>query len=79
MEPTIDAAIKAVKSGSFKAEDYGHLSHMKAKGSELAPLGTFEKKVPADLTAKVKAKEKAILDGSFKVKVDDSAPKPTAK
>ena len=45
MEPTIDAAIKAVKAGSFKAEDYGHLSHMKVKGSELAPLGTFDKKI----------------------------------
>src|SRR4030095_14772424 len=79
MEPTIDAAIKAVKAGSFKADDYGHLSQMKAKGSELAPLGTFEKKVPADLVAKVKAKEKAILDGSFKVKVDDGQPKASAK
>ena len=79
MEPTIDAAIKAVKAGTFKAEDYGHLSQMKAKGSELAPLGTFDKKVPADLVAKVKAKEKAILDGSYKVKVDDSSPKATAK
>jgi basic membrane protein A len=79
MEPSIDAAIAAVKAGKFKAEDYGRLSHMKAKGSELAPLGTFEKKVPADLLAKVRAKEKAILDGSFTVKVDDSQPKPTGK
>jgi basic membrane protein A len=68
-----------VKAGSFKAEDYGHLSHMKVKGSELAPLGSFEKKIPADLVAKVKAKEKAILDGSFKVKVDDAQPKASAK
>jgi basic membrane protein A len=79
MEPSIDAAIAAVKAGKFKAEDYGRLSHMKAKGSELAPLGTFEKKVPADLLARVRAKEKAILDGSFTVKVDDSQPKPTGK
>ncbi|MBZ8142492.1 BMP family ABC transporter substrate-binding protein [Rubrivivax gelatinosus] len=75
MEPTIDAAIKAVKAGAFKAEDYGRYSTMKFKGSELAPLGTFAKKVPADLVAKVQAKEKAILDGSFVVKVDDSQPK----
>ncbi len=75
MEPTIDAAIKAVKSGTFKAEDYGHLSMMKPKGSTLSPLGTFEKKVPADLLAKVRAKEKAILEGKFTVKVDDAQPK----
>ena len=79
MEPTIDATIKSVKANSFKADDYGHLSYMKVKGSELAPLGTFEKKVPADLVTKVRAKEKAILDGSFKVAVDDAQPKPTAK
>jgi len=79
MEPTIDLALKNVKGGSFKAEDYGIYSTMKYKGSELAPLGTFEKKVPADTVAKVATKQKAILDGSFKVVVDDSQPKPTAK
>ena len=57
MEPTIDAALKAVKAGQFKAEDYGKYSMMKYKGSELAPLGTFEKKVPADIVAKVKAQQ----------------------
>jgi basic membrane lipoprotein Med (substrate-binding protein (PBP1-ABC) superfamily) len=75
MEPTIELALKNVKAGQFKAEDYGPYSTMKHKGSELAPLGTFEAKVPAELKAKVKAREKAILDGSFVVKVDDSAPK----
>ncbi|MBC7378681.1 MAG: BMP family protein [Burkholderiaceae bacterium] len=75
MEPTIDRAIKMAKEGKFKAEDVGQYSTMKFKGSELAPLGTFEKKVPADVVTKVKAKEKAILDGKFTVKVDDNAPK----
>ncbi len=76
MEPTIDAALKAVKAGAFKAEDYGMYSTMKMKGSELAPLGSFEKKLPAELLAKVKAKEKLMADGKFSVKVDDSQPKP---
>jgi len=75
MEPTIDLALKNVKAGSFKAEDYGKYSMMKVKGAELAPLGSFEKKVPADLVAKVKAREAEILSGKFTVKVDDSAPK----
>jgi basic membrane protein A len=79
MEPSIDRAIKLVKEGKFKAEDYGPYSMMKHKGSELAPLGTFEKKIPADIVAKVKAKEKDILDGKFTVKVDDGQPKSTAK
>lgn len=75
MEPSIDAAIKAVKGGSFKAEDYGPYSMMKHKGSSLSPLGTFEGKVPADIMAKVKAREADILAGKFAVKVDDSQPK----
>jgi len=75
MEPTIDLALKNVKAGSFKAEDYGKYSMMKFKGAELAPLGTFEKKIPAELLAKVKAREADILAGKFTVKVDDSAPK----
>ena len=79
MEPTIDAALKAVKAGQFKAEDYGKFSTMKFKGSELAPLGTFEKKIPADVVAKVKAREAEIASGKFVVKVDDGQPKPGAK
>ena len=78
-EPSADRAIKLVKDGKFTAEDYGQYSMMKHKGSELAPLGTFEKKVPADIVAKVSAREKAIQDGKFTVKVDDSQPKSTAK
>jgi basic membrane protein A and related proteins len=75
MEPSIDRALKLVKDGKFKAEDYGPYSMMKHKGSELAPLGTFEKKVPAEIVAKVKARQDAILAGKFTVKVDDSQPK----
>ena len=79
MEPTIDRALKLVKDGKFTAEEYGPYSMMKHKGSELAPLGTFEKKVPAEVVSKVMAKQKAILAGQFNVKVDDSQPKSTAK
>ena len=79
MEPSVDRALKLVKDGKFTAEDYGQYSMMKYKGSELAPLGTFEKKVPADVVTKMRAKEKMILDGKFTVKVDDSQPKSTAK
>jgi basic membrane protein A and related proteins len=79
MEPTIDLAIKTVKAGQFKAEDYGKYSTMKYKGSELSPLGTFASKVPAELAAKVVAREKDIRDGKFVVKVDDSQPKASVK
>ncbi|WPB59461.1 BMP family protein [Xylophilus sp. GOD-11R] len=79
MEPSIDHAIAQVKAGKMQAEDYAPYSLMKNKGSSLAPLGTFEKKVPAELVAKVKAREADILSGKFTVKVDDNTPKPSPK
>ena len=79
MEPTIDRAIKAAKAGQFKPEDYGQYSMMKYKGSELSPYGTFDAKVPKDIKDKVAAKQKAILDGKFAVKVVETEPKSTAK
>lgn len=79
MEPTIDEALKQVQARTFKAADFGQYSLMKHKGSSLAPLGTFESKIPADLIAKVQAKQKAILDGSFSVQVNDKEPKSSAR
>jgi basic membrane lipoprotein Med (substrate-binding protein (PBP1-ABC) superfamily) len=74
-EPTLDAAIAAVKAGSFKADDYGQYSFMKAGGSSISPFGTFEDKVPADVKAKVAAKEADIKSGAFNVAIDDNEPK----
>jgi basic membrane protein A and related proteins len=74
-EPTMNAAIEAVNAGAFKAANYGELSFMKAGGCSLAPLGTFEGKVSADVMAMVAAKEAAIKDGSFTVTIDDNEPK----
>jgi len=78
-EPSADRAIKLAREGKFTAEDYGPYSMMKHKGSELAPLGSFEAKVPAPILAKVKAKETDILSGKVSIKVDDSQPKSTSK
>ncbi|WP_343054975.1 BMP family protein [Azospirillum oleiclasticum] len=77
MEPSIDRAIAQVKAGSFKAEDYGPYSMMKVGGSSLAPLGTFEGKVPADVMGKVKQREQDLRDGKVTVKVNDGEPKST--
>ncbi|MEP4561728.1 MAG: BMP family protein, partial [Nitratireductor sp.] len=74
-EPTLDKAIAEVKGGSFKADDYGIYSFMKHGGCSLAPLGTFEGKVPDEVMAKVAEKEKAIRDGSFTVEINDEEPK----
>ncbi|MDR0227230.1 MAG: BMP family protein [Burkholderiaceae bacterium] len=76
MQPTVDEAIRQVKAGSFKAADFGPYSMMKHGGSSLAPLGTFEAKVPADLKKRVADRQAEILAGKFTVKVNDAQPKP---
>jgi len=71
MEPTIDRAIAAVKGGTFEPADYGQYSFVAYGGASLV---MDEKLVPADMVAKVRAKEKEILDGFFRVNVNDAPP-----
>jgi len=73
MEPTIDRAIEAVKSGSFEAADYGSYSFMTQGGASLAPIDP--KLVDEKTLTAVKAREQEILDGLFRVNVNDSEPK----
>lgn len=75
MEATIDRAIAKVRDGSFTAEDYGQYSTMKFGGASLAPLGTFEDKVPAEIKALVKTREAEIREGMYRVNVNDSEPR----
>jgi basic membrane protein A and related proteins len=75
MEPTINAAIDAVREGAFKAEDYGPYSYMAQGGSSLATLDPAL--VGADVIQLVRQKQAEIMSGKFKVAIDDSEPKPT--
>ena len=74
-EPTLDAAIAAVKAGEFKAADYGVYSFMKEGGSSLAPLGTFEGKIPQEALDLVEQRTKEIKDGTFVTEINDEEPK----
>ncbi len=71
MEPTIDRAIAAVKGGTFEASDYGQYSFMGYGGGSLV---LDEALVPADVVAAVAATEAEIMDGLFRVNVNDAAP-----
>ncbi len=73
-EPTMDRAIAAVRDGTFVAEDYGVYSYMIHGGCSLAPLGTFEDKVPDDAMALVRQREEEILSGAFVVEINDDEP-----
>tara|TARA_R110002110_G_scaffold117021_38_gene289283 strand:- start:676 stop:1686 length:1011 start_codon:yes stop_codon:yes gene_type:complete len=74
-EPTLDAAIAAVQAGTFRAADYGLYSFMKEGGASLAPLGTFEDKVPQAALDLVAERAAAIRAGDFTVTINDAEPK----
>ena len=76
-EPTLDAAIAAVRAGEFVAADYGVYSFMIAGGCSVAPLGTFEGKVPEAAMEVVAERQAQILAGEFVVEIDNSEPTST--
>jgi len=71
MEATIDTAIREVSNGTYTADDYGQYSFMEYGGGSLV---LDESLVPADIVSLVKAKEAAIMDGSYTVVINDDAP-----
>src|SRR5690606_5738183 len=74
VEPTIERALTMIKRGTFKADDYGKYSQMRYQGATLAPLGTFQDKIPSALVARVQARQQTMLDGRFTIKRNDTAP-----
>jgi hypothetical protein len=64
-----------VIAGNFEAIDYGPYSFMAHGGASLA---IDERLVPADVVKLVKEKEKEILDGMYRVNINDAEPKSTA-
>ena len=73
-EPTLDKAIAEVQAGTFTAADYGIYSFMNEGGTSLAPLGTFEGKVPAEALALVEQRKAEIMSGTFTVSINDEEP-----
>ena len=71
MEATIDKAIANVAAGQFEALDYGQFSFMAYGGGSLT---MDENLVPAEVVEAVRAKEAEILDGLFRVTVNDARP-----
>ncbi|MBN9671212.1 BMP family protein [Roseibium aggregatum] len=74
MEPTIDKAVGAVKGGSFEPADYGPFSFMGPGGGSFV---VDESLAPADAVKAAKDKEQEIMDGLFRVNVNDTEPKST--
>lgn len=71
MEATIDKAIANVADGSFEAADYGQYSYMAYGGGSLVMDETL---LSAEVAASVRAREAEIMDGLFRVNVNDARP-----
>lgn len=74
MTPTVEYLIKQVKAGTYTAMDLKDFSMFAKGGAILAPLHGLESKIPADLIAKVTAKEEAIRTGAFRVDINEAIP-----
>jgi basic membrane lipoprotein Med (substrate-binding protein (PBP1-ABC) superfamily) len=74
MWPTIQAAIKQVQAGVYTAQDFGTFSLMAKGGATLAPFHDWDAKLPADVKQMVADRTQAILNGDFRVPVNESTP-----
>jgi len=74
MYPTIVYAIDMVKKDAWVSMDLGEWSMMAKGGSSLAPLHTFEQKLPAAVIKEVRDLEQKILNGTFRVPVVEEPP-----
>ena len=74
MWPTVKQVISLVQAGVFTAQDFGQFSFMGKGGSYLAPYHAWEDKLPEDVKAMVAERTQEIMDGTFRVPVDESTP-----
>ena len=77
MDAAIGHAVKRVKAGTFKAEDYKEFTMMAKGGASLSPFYEFDAKIPADIKAQIEKLAADIKAGAFVVKINDNEPKST--
>ena len=75
MWPTVKQVVSLVKADVFSAQDFGQFSYMGKGGSFLAPYHAWEKKLAPDIKKMGDTRKAEILDGTFRVDIDESAPK----
>jgi len=76
MGPTVEYVIQQVAAGTFTAQDLKEFSTMVHGGADLAPYHNTESKIPADVLALVKQKRADIINGVFRVDINEAAPAP---
>jgi basic membrane lipoprotein Med (substrate-binding protein (PBP1-ABC) superfamily) len=74
MGPTVDFVINQVAAGSYTGLDLKDFSMMAYGGASLAPLYDFEDTLDPELLEMVRAREQEIVDGLFRVNIDEDTP-----
>ena len=75
MWPTVKHVVTLVQAGVFTAQDFGGFSYMGKGGSYLAPYHDFDATLPDDVKQMVDERRQEILDGTFRVNLDESTPR----
>jgi basic membrane lipoprotein Med (substrate-binding protein (PBP1-ABC) superfamily) len=74
MEPTVNFVIDQVLAGSYTGLDLKDFSMMGQGGASLAPLHDFEDTLDPELVELVQTREQEIIDGMFRVNIDEDIP-----
>lgn len=75
MEPTVDYIIKQVEAGAYTSQDLKDFSMAAKGGASLAPINTaVTGGIPQELMDSVTTKQQEIVDGLFRVEVNESQP-----
>lgn len=74
MTPTVEYVVSQVVGGTFTSQDLKDFSMMGKGGASLADYHGLESQIPADILALVKQRQQEILDGLFRVDIDEATP-----
>lgn len=74
MTPTVQYIISQVRGGTYTAQDLKDFSMMAKGGASLAPFHGFEETLDPELIELVMTRQQEILDGLFRVPIDEEPP-----
>jgi basic membrane lipoprotein Med (substrate-binding protein (PBP1-ABC) superfamily) len=80
MSPTVEYILNQVAGGTYTAQDLKDFSMVAKGGASLAPINEgVTGGVPKELIDQVKAKEKEIVSGVFRVSIEEAQPPASSK
>jgi basic membrane protein A len=74
MDGTVNYVIEQVSGGTYTAQDLKDFNMMAKGGASMAPYHGLEDKIPQDLQDKIEQRRQEILDGLFRVPIDEAQP-----